>query len=100
MQPAWTPTIQTWYYLCVERFGTTFRMYVGTAGGSTTMLGKVTNSISIFDATANINVGGEQTTGNTNAMFGNIDELRLTVGVARYNTDAGFLVPTAAFPRS
>jgi hypothetical protein len=32
-------------------------------------------------------------------MVGDLDELRITKGVARYASDSGFVVPTAAFPR-
>lgn len=34
------------------------------------------------------------------AFQGHIDEVRITKGVARYASDAGFTVPAAAFPRS
>jgi hypothetical protein len=34
-----------------------------------------------------------------NAMDGHLDELRVTKGVARYASDGGFAVPTAAYPR-
>jgi hypothetical protein len=34
------------------------------------------------------------------AWNGWLDELRLTKGVARYDTDTSFTVPTAKFPRS
>ncbi len=33
-------------------------------------------------------------------LIGWLDELRITKGVARYASDGGFTVPTAAFPRS
>jgi hypothetical protein len=35
----------------------------------------------------------------TNDWIGNIDELRITKGIARYHTDGSFPVPSSAFPR-
>jgi hypothetical protein len=32
-------------------------------------------------------------------MKGWVDEVRITKGIARYQTDAGFTPPTRAFPR-
>jgi hypothetical protein len=96
---AFTPTSNTWYYICVERSGTTFRLYTGTPGGSATMLAKATSSMTIFDSTATLRINGQN--GGTGSVLGmNIDELRMTKNTARYNTDAGYAVPTAAFPRS
>jgi hypothetical protein len=50
-------------------------------------------SYNFNDVTATLDIGS--------ATFGGwIDELRITKGVARYASDGGFTVPTAAFPRS
>lgn len=46
-----------------------------------------------------LSIGGDGNTTNFN-FNGWIDEVRITKGVARYASDAGFTVPTAAFPRS
>lgn len=53
----------------------------------------------MFDSTAVLAIGMRST--NTSTGFnGHLKELRITKGVARYNNDAGFTAPTAAFPRS
>jgi hypothetical protein len=97
----WSPTVQTWYYYCVERSGDTFRIYAGPAGGTASMLAKATSSIAIFNSSARLHVGSANNNIGAQATFyGDIDELRITKGVARYATDAGFAVPTEAFPRS
>jgi len=94
----WSPTQDTWYYVCAERSGNTFRIYAGSPGGSTTMIDKQTNAINIFDSTAQLRVSG---TGNAaGCMNGNLDEIRITKNTARYANDSGYPVPTAAFPRS
>jgi hypothetical protein len=102
---AWTPTAAQWHYICVERSGNTFRLYTSAAGsggaaptGTASMLVKTTNAISFFNSTAPFRLSGEANT--TIRMDGYIDEIRLTKNVARYNTDAGILIPTAVFPRS
>jgi hypothetical protein len=96
---ALSPSTNTWYYACVERSGNTFRVYGGPAGGTASMLGKATNAINIFDSTAQLRVSGLPG-GSQNIIGGNLDEIRMTKNTARYNTDAGYPVPTAAFPRS
>jgi hypothetical protein len=87
----------TWYYLCLERSGNTMRMYAGTAGGTTTMIAKTTSAVSFFDSTAQLRISGRGD--GSQCMAGYLDEFRWSA-IARYNTDAGYAVPTAAFPRS
>lgn len=90
---AWTPAADTFYPLCAERSGNTFRIY---AGGI--MLAKATNAINIFNSANSMIIG--QTANSANPMKGNVDEFRFTLGVARYASDSGYTVPTTAFPRS
>jgi hypothetical protein len=46
-------------------------------------------------------VGATDTGSSTSGPFlGNIDEVRITKGAARYASNSGFTVPTAAYPRS
>jgi hypothetical protein len=89
----WTPTADTFYHLVAERSGTTFRLYIDG-----TMLAKATNAIDIFNSTASLIIG--ETANSADPMKGNIDEPRITLGVARYNSDSGYTLPTAPFPRS
>jgi hypothetical protein len=90
VQGNWTPTADTFYHVVFERSGTTFRIYVGG-----TMLAKATNSLTIFDSTSALNLGNAGSGGE--ALKGNLDEVRVTIGVARYNSDGGY---TCRLPRS
>jgi hypothetical protein len=52
----------------------------------------------IFNSPQVLGIGATSAGGG--ALDGWIDELRITKGVARYASDSGYTVPTAAFPRS
>lgn len=56
------------------------------------------NSV-FFNASAPLEIGRSNGTINT-LMIGSLDEVRITKGVDRYDTDADITPPTAAFPRS
>lgn len=93
---AWTPTSATWYHLAVDRDGSNkFRIYVDGV-----MMGSATASVTLFAATSVMRIGNSATGGGSEYFDGNIDEVRITKGVARYASDGGFTPPTAAFPRS
>jgi hypothetical protein len=80
----------TWTHFAVTRDGSSVmrRFFDGTqVGGSTT----VTNNFN--NATTQI---GGSTTLNPGSLNGNLDDIRITIGVARYT--ANFTAPTAAFP--
>jgi hypothetical protein len=86
-------TTGVWYFVAVDKDATgKIRIYVNGV-----MLGSITpaNS-SMFDSTAGLSV---TSSGAGNSLNGWVDEVRITKGVARYASDAGFAVPTAAFPR-
>jgi hypothetical protein len=94
----WTPTASTWYHLAVDRSGNTWRLY-----RDGTMLQSVTSASTPFDSTTNLRIGASASLDGglaDNFFKGNVDELRITKGVARYAADGGYSVPTAAFPRS
>ena len=80
------PVVSTWYHLAVSRSGTSLKMFLnGTEVASTT------------DSTNFI--GSGITVGAIAGPFylnGNIDDLRITKGVARYT--ANFTPPARAFP--
>lgn len=83
-------TEQTWHFVVLERSAGVLRIYLnGVPSSSTASL------------TANINQTGYHYIGayQNNGMEwkGNIDEVRLTVGVARYNGST-FTPPTQPFP--
>ncbi|TIL85172.1 MAG: LamG domain-containing protein [Mesorhizobium sp.] len=87
-------TAAAWHHVCFERASTKLRIYIdGVMRGSTTSFG----SNSVFDSNLNMTIGGRD---DSDKFDGHIKEVRITKGVARYNNDAGFTAPTAAFPRS
>lgn len=97
----WSPSTNTWYYVGADFDGTTYRLYVGTSGGTATMVGSATGVVSLFNSTSPFAVGTLLNNGGNNSLFdGWSDEDRITKAVARYASNSGFSVPTAAFPRS
>lgn len=89
----------TLYYWCWERAASNVhRMYAGPMGGTASMIDKQTNSINIFNSTAPLMLSG--TFNLSSNLHGLLGEVRITKGVARYDTDSGYPVPTAKFPRS
>ncbi len=85
---AWTRAINTWYHLAICRKNGQIRFFIdGTQIGST-----ASNSIS-YTATSGFYVGASTTTDRS--LLGYMDELRVTVGYARYT--ANFAVPTEPF---
>lgn len=93
LQANWTPANDTWYAVCVERSGTTWRVYIDGA-----MVATYTGSETIFNSTAELRIGASATA--TVEWIGWIDEVRITKGVARYASDGGYAVATSPFPRS
>lgn len=74
------------------------RIYVDGA-----MVHKATVSATLHASTAALGVGNNLPGGvpsTTSGLPGWIDEVRITKGVARYASDAGFTVPAAPYPRS
>lgn len=89
-----------WTHLCFERAGGNFRVYRNGV-----MIHKVTTlgATAVHAATAPVRMGGRPTFAGDVTMTGavhRIDDVRFTKGVARYDSDAGFSVPTEAFPTS
>lgn len=86
----WSPSVNTWYHVAACRSGTSLRFFVdGSQVGSTA------TDNQDYDARAYaVRVGYD----GTNFFPGQIDEVRVTKGVARYT--ANFTPPTAPFPDS
>jgi hypothetical protein len=96
IQGAWTPSANTWYHIVVDRSGNVFRIYADGV-----MITSTTAAVTLQNSTEGLRIGSLFISGaNTNFFNGWIDELRITKGVARYASDSGYAVPTAAFPRS
>jgi len=90
---AWAPGINTWYHVAVDRDGTTTRIYADGV-----MIGSTTGPQSGIP-TVDFTIGCQYAAGGGRQFNGWIDEFRYTRGFARYGSDSGFAVPTAAFPR-
>jgi hypothetical protein len=83
-----TLTLNTWSFIAIVRIGTTTTMYInGVSAGS------FTDSYNYISTAMRI---GRRTDDNSQFLNGYIDDLRITKGVARYNTN--FTPPTRAFP--
>ena len=83
--------VETWVHLAVSRQSGTVRLFVGGV-----LVNSALYANSLHPSTAPLAVGAM---GNGFFGFkGNIDEVRVTKGVARYT--AGFTPPTKAFPDS
>lgn len=86
-----TFNIGTWYHVAVVRSGTTMMLFVnGTQVGTTTTI-----AATWYDTTAPLRIGAIGVTGYEYYFYGNIDEIRITKGVARYT--ANFIQPTEPF---
>lgn len=89
-----TMPLTTWTHLCLERSGNTLRVYRDGV-----MLSKDTSSLSLFNSTSDLYINGTASElSNTHRIV--VDDVRITKGVARYASDAGFAVPTEAYPVS
>jgi hypothetical protein len=90
---AWSPSLATWYFITVDYDGAKYRMYVNGA-----MVGSSTTARNIWNSGEALGIGTNSIASGL-WLDGWLDELRITKGVARYASDSGFVVPTAAFPR-
>ena len=84
----------TWYHVCVDYDGTTYRLYLDGA-----MVASSTTARAINNSTDQLHIGSRSGTGS-DFFNGSIDEVRITKGVGRYVSDGGFTPPAAVFPRS
>ena len=80
--------VNTWYHIAVVRSGSTVTLFKNGVerGTTTTTFSPLSTRVG--------QVGYEVGTGNS--LYGYIDDLRITKGVARYT--GNFNIPTAAFP--
>lgn len=85
------PTVNTWYHLAAVRSLGIVTLYInGVASGSASL------PQSVYASTRNLGVAGDSVGG---ILFpGQLDEIRITNGVARYT--ANFTVPSGPFPNS
>jgi hypothetical protein len=79
----------SWFHVCHERQADKIRGYID--GVMKASVSGITDAV-LDNASNALVIGGD--------LDGQIDELRFTIGLARYGSDAGFTPPAAAFPRS
>jgi hypothetical protein len=92
----WAPTLNQWYHIAIDREASlATRQYVDGA-----MVAKTTGWNANLTGSSAVLMIGSLTPGGFGGfnLNGYIDELRIS-NVARYASDAGFTVPTSAFPR-
>lgn len=88
----WTPTVNTWYHIAVDRDASNvIRLYIDGA-----VVANTTSGATFFNSTDPMSIG--KAGGAYSALDCYMDDLRITKGVARYG--GAFTPPTAAFPDS
>ncbi|TGS89471.1 LamG domain-containing protein [Mesorhizobium sp. M3A.F.Ca.ET.174.01.1.1] len=87
-------SLDTWYYIAVSKNSSgKIRIWRnGNLDNSTTPANSA-----MFNSTGAFEIGRNFNQANLNGW---LDEIRITKGVCRYDTDGSISVPTAAFPRS
>lgn len=81
-----------WYHFAIDRDASNvIRCYINGVRKA-----DITSAINFFNSSDDLTIGGNQ----FGSLNGWIDEVRITKGVARYASNSGYTVPTAAFPRS
>ena len=95
MSRAWTPVVDTWYAIAIERAGNSIRMYVDgvVLGAAEDVTGD-----SYFDSNQAMRIGAVNSSGIIQEFRGWIDELRITIGASRYA--GNYTVPNFPFPDS
>ena len=86
-----TPEINRWYHIAWAREGTTSRLFLDGA-----LVDSDTNSTNMTGSTQTLNIGGLRTSSSTFSVWGNIDDVRITKGIARYT--GAFTPPTSPHP--
>jgi hypothetical protein len=81
-----------WYTWAVDFDGSKYRLYLNG-----TMEASFSTLRTLFASTNTLNISN--VAGGGYWFMGYQDETRITKGVARYASDSGYTVPTAAFPR-
>jgi hypothetical protein len=91
----WAPTLNTWYHVCIDFDGTTYRLYVDGVmlASSTTIITCTDPSTNSIPVTINGYVSGL-------SFNGWCDEFSMVMDEAKYANGSGFTAPVAAFARS
>lgn len=94
----WSPTLNQWYHVAIDRDASnTLRIYID----GVMRVKHVTFTLNITGSTSVLAIGSLLPGGFSGYdLNASVDEIRITKGVARYASDSGYTVATAAFPRS
>lgn len=96
VQCDWSPSISTWYHVAVVRDGTAFYLFVGgvkqTCTGDTSSY-ETPNTVGTEQNP--VWLGDQNKSADHRHLNGNIDELRISKGIARWTDD--FVVMTAQY---
>jgi hypothetical protein len=93
----WSPTLGQWYHIAVDRSGNTCRLYIDGVCVATNSA--FNHTINTCAAPLSIGTISYPDTAPTYAFNGFMDEVRISKGVARYASGAGFTPPTAPHAR-
>jgi hypothetical protein len=89
---AYTPTINTWAHIAADRDASNvLRVYVDGV-----VVASATAAVTFFNSTQTLKVSNDNN--GTRGFVGQIDEVRITKGVARYA--GAFTPPSTAFPNA
>jgi hypothetical protein len=89
---SFTPTVSTKYRLRVDKASNVYRLYIDGA-----FVAKTTLSETLHNSTAVLGIGANS--GTTGRQFsGTVDNVRITKGVARTGSDAGYTTGTGEYP--
>ncbi len=91
--PGGAIVLNDWNVLCADYDGIKYRVYIGGV-----MVGSFSTPKTIFNSNAVLAVGGSGTSLNFNSWVGNLANLRVAKGVARYASDGGYVPATGPFP--
>jgi hypothetical protein len=95
---ATTLSVGTWYHVAIVRNGTTFYFFLNGILQNTYTSSKSMDAGSISPQSMYIGTSGSSTSVSTEFFNGYLDDIRITMGVARYTSN--FTIPVAAFPNS
>ncbi len=89
--PTSSPDNDGWIAVCVDYDGIKTRLYADGV-----MVASNSTSYNIHETGLLLSIGANQ--GNAFYFNGNIDELRISKGIARYASDSGYTLANAPFP--